>query len=98
MMPALKDGHNASRSQGPGNIPARDAVQSSDSINPEVIVKLKLDVVDPSAVNRLVARSDFAVPPGVRKDDRHRRTTVSPSLHVQCAKGKGQCEGWKHAG
>ena len=78
-MPALKDGHDASSSQGPGNIAARDAVRSSDSINPEIIVKLKLNVVDAPAVDRLVARSDFAVPPGFRTDD-----TAGGQCHRHC--------------
>ena len=88
-MPALNDGHGALRSQGPGNIPTRDAAQSLDSSNPEVIVKLELNVVDASAVNRLVAPSDFAMPSGVRMDDtaggqchRHCMCSVSNGRHT----------------
>lgn len=78
-MPALNDGHDALRSSSPGNIPTRDAAQSLDSSNPGIIVKLELNFVDASAVNRLVAPSDFAIPTGVRMDD-----TAGGQCHRHC--------------
>lgn len=69
VMPLLKEGDGARCSQDAGNIPTRVGARSADSNDPEVIVKLRLDVIDASArLNRLIALIQFAKAMGIGMD------------------------------